>query len=578
MNFTQKPFYLTPADLQWVDNTLASMSLEAKVGQLFCLMIPVEDVRDIQEKTRAVGIQPGGYMSRPFKGEATQKLYRALQQSAPIPLLLAANLERGGDGVARDGTAFSSQLGVAATDNELNAYRLGLVAGREGRAVGCNWAFAPVVDIDYNFNNPITNTRTYGSDPQRVLRMALAYMKGVHESGMAVSIKHWPGDGVDARDQHLVASVNSLLVEEWDATFGKVYKGLIDAGAASVMAAHILQPAYSRKLRPGIRDEEIMPSTLAPELVGTLLRGQLGFNGLVVTDATSSMAGFNAAMPRARAVPATIAAGCDMFLFTLNLKQDYEFMLQGVRQGQLSLQRLDDAVRNILAFKASLKLHIHQQNGTLVPDESALAVLNCAEHRAWARECADQAVTLVKDTQHLLPISPEKHRRILLFVLGDSGGYMDPSAGGLNLRFIQLLEENGFQVTKFDYSQLGGPSMYTRTTSPLVTDPLGLLKEFDLALYFASLKTASNQTVVRINWAQPMGADVPKFVHEIPTLFVSVDNPYHLQDVPMVKTFINGYSSNEFVVEALVEKLLGRSPFKGINPVDPFCGYWDARL
>lgn len=114
--------------------------------------------------------------------------------------------------------------------------------------------------------------------------------------------------------------------------------------------------------------------------------------------------------------------------------------------------------------------------------------------------------------------------------------------------------------------------------SNLMKDPIGGLKNYDLVLYFASLKTASNQTTVRINWAQPMGADVPKFVHEIPTLFVSVDNPYHLQDVPMVKTFINGYSSNEYVVEAIVDKLPGKSPFKGINPVDPFCGLWDARL
>ena len=109
-------------------------------------------------------------------------------------------------------------------------------------------------------------------------------------------------------------------------------------------------------------------------------------------------------------------------------------------------------------------------------------------------------------------------------------------------------------------------------------DPLGRLKNYDLVMYFASLKTASNQTTVRINWAQPMGIDVPKFVHVIPTLFVSVDNPYHLQDVPMVKTFINGYTSSETVLSALIEKLLGRSSFKGTNPIDPFCGLWDATL
>jgi beta-N-acetylhexosaminidase len=348
---------------------------------------------------------------------------------------------------------------------------------------------------------------------------------------------------------------------------------MIDAGAATVMAAHIMQPAYSRRLCPGIKDSEIMPATLAPELNNQLLRNQLGFNGLIVTDA-ATMAGFTAAMPRRKAVPYTIAAGCDIFLFTMNLKQDYEFMLNGIRDGILSMERLDDSVTNILALKASLKLHRKKEDGTLVPDESALSVLNCAEHRAWARECADKAVTLVKDTQYLLPLTVEKYRRILLYVLGDVGGYMD-EGGGISGKFIQLLTENGFKVDKFDYSQLEGANMWTNT---LMVDPLERLKSYDLVTYFASIKTASNQTAVRINWAQPMGADVPKFVCDIPTIFISVDNPYHLQDVPMVKTFINGYTSNEYVVEAVVEKLLGRSQFKGINPIDPFCGLWDARL
>ncbi|MEI7849897.1 MAG: hypothetical protein WCK35_29155 [Chloroflexota bacterium] len=137
------------------------------------------------------------------------------------------------------------------------------------------------------------------------------------------------------------------------------------------------------------------------------------------------------------------------------------------------------------------------------------------------------------------------------------------------------MTEKGFEIEKFDYSQLSGANMWANS---MMKDPIGRYKSYDAVIYFASLKTASNQTTVRINWAQPMGFDVPKFVHEIPPQFVSVDNPYHLQDVPMVKTFINGYTSNEHVVEAVVEKLVGNSAFKGINPVDPFCGLWDATL
>lgn len=572
-DYKAKPFELNDSDIGWVQQTLSGMDLETKVGQLFCLVVISPDPNDILEQTRQVGIKPCGYMARPFAGAEVQNLYHTLQEQAEIPLLLAANLERGGDDIALDGTNFGSQMQIAATDDETMAYRLGLIAGREGRTVGCNWTFAPVIDIDYNYHNPITNTRTYGSDPERVLRMARAYMKGIHENDIAVSIKHWPGDGVDGRDQHLVTSVNSLSVEEWDATFGMVYKGMIDAGAETVMSAHIMQPAYSRRLRPDIQDTDILPASLAPELNITLLRGQLGFNGLVVTDATS-MAGMTAVMPREKAVPSCIAAGCDIFLFTLNLEQDYSYMLKGVQDGILSLERLDDAVRNILALKASLKLHLQKAEGTLVPDESALSVLNNPEHRAWAKECADKAVTLVKDTQNLLPLSVDQHKRILLYVLGDKGGYLD-EGGGINETFIKLLTDEGFEIEKFDYEQLAGMNMWD---SSMFRDPLKQLQNYDLVLYFASLKTASIQTTVRIDWAQPMGIDVPKFVHDIPTAFVSVDNPYHLQDVPMVKTFINGYTSGEHIVEAIVKKLLGKSPFKGINPVDPFCGYWDSKL
>jgi beta-N-acetylhexosaminidase len=572
LDLKARPFSLNDDDIAWVQQTLAGMDTITKAGQLFCLVVINEDLTQLKATLDDAGLKPGGFMSRPFAGATVQHIYRTLQSEAEIPLLLAANLEKGGDGLATDGTAYGSPLQVAAADDEESAYRLGVICGREGRAVGCNWAFAPVIDIDYNYHNPITNTRTFGSDPQRVLRLARAYMRGIQTAGLAVSIKHWPGDGVDGRDQHLVTSVNSLSVDEWNASFGLVYKGMIDAGADTVMAAHIMQPAYSRKLRPGITDDEIMPASLAPELNQQLLRLQLGFNGLIVSDATS-MAGMTAVMPRAAAVPLCIAAGCDVFLFTVNVQQDFAFMLQGLETGLLSHERLDEAVTRILALKASLGLHKQQAEGTLVPGEDALSVLGCAEHRAWAQECADKAVTLVKDTQGLLPLTPERHRRVLLYILGDTGGYMEAGGGGLaSSRFAQLLTENGFDITRFEYPA-PGPDMWANRS---MTSPLDTLAEYDLVIYFASLKTASNQTTVRINWRLPMGADAPKFVYDAPTLFVSVDNPYHLQDVPMVKTFVNGYTSNEYVINALVERLLGRAPFTGVNPVDPFCGLWDA--
>jgi len=565
IDFRGKPFYLSDEDIAWVETTHRKMSLEDKVGQLFCLL--VDNQKESELDTILDEIKPGGFMLRPRQATEVQGIHRHVQARTTIPLLLAANLEQGGNGIADDGTQFASPLEVAATDDEEQAHRLGLVCGREGCAVGCNWTFAPVVDLDFNFNNPITNTRTFGADAERVLRMARAYMRGVQEYGMAVAVKHWPGDGVDGRDQHLLVSVNTQTANAWDQTFGKVYRGMIEAGAATVMVGHIMLPAYSRQLAPGIKDEDILPASLAPELNFCLLREQLGFNGLIVTDATGQV-GFTQLLPRKLAVPKAIAAGCDMFLFTIDLREDVRFMLEGVRSGILSKKRLDEAVQRILALKASLQLHHRQADGTLIPPASALSVLRCEEHRRWARECADKAVTLVKDKQGLLPLTPERHRRILMFVLGDKGGYLD-RAGGRARIFKELLEQSGFEVQVFEHA-----NPENQVTKPASA----FLEKHDLILYFISLKTASNQTVVRINWGIPFGFDAPRYISEIPTIAVSIDNPYHLQDIPRVKTFINGYTGSESVVAAVVDKLLGRSPFTGINPVDPFCGYWDAHL
>jgi beta-N-acetylhexosaminidase len=563
-----KPFNLKEEDIKWVEETLIDMDLNEKIGQLFC---PV-GTTDNEEELKAFlsKIKPGGMMYRPGKGEDIRRTHKVLQDNSKIPLLISANLEAGGNGIAVDGTYFGKQMQVAATNDESMAYKLGLVSGREGRAAGCNWAFAPIVDIDMNFRNPITNVRTFGSSTERVIRMSKEFMKGFKESNVAVSIKHFPGDGVDERDQHLLSSVNSLSVEEWDKTYGVIYKEMIEAGAQSVMAGHILLPSYSKKLNPELKDEEIMPATLSKELLNGLLREKLGFNGLIITDATP-MIGFNVAERREIAVPKSIACGCDMFLFNKNIEEDFYFMLKGIENGILSLERIDEAVIRILATKAALGLHKQKEEGALILDEKELSVLRCEEHENWARECADKSVTLVKDTQRLLPITPEKYKRIRLYVLGDSddGGFKEGER--VSDKVKEKLENEGFTVDVFDNKNLDFRELFGGGIEELKT-------KYDLALYVANIETASNQTTVRVDWINLMAANAPWFVKDIPTMFISMANPYHLLDVPMIKTFINAYSSSEYVVDAVIEKITGRSEFKGVSPIDPFCDVWGARF
>ena len=557
------PFSLDDEAVAWVEATLAGLSDEDKVGQLFCGIALQTDAEEL-DRTLAV-CRPGGVMFRPGSVEGAVGYANLLAERLPIPPLVAANLERGGNGIVAEGTSLGSPLAVAATDDVATAARLGEICGREGAAVGANWAFAPIIDIDTNFRNPITNVRTFGSDAARVRDMGAAYVRAVPAHGVAASIKHFPGDGQDERDQHLVTSVNDLSTDEWDATYGQAYAASIEAGALTVMIGHIMQPAYSRALRPGIADADILPASLAPELMDDLLRGRLGFNGLVVTDATT-MAGFTIPMPRSRAVPTAIAAGADVFLFTRNLEEDFGFMLAGVADGTITPGRLDCAVARVLGLKAALGLHRPRPALTV---EGARAAVGTEEHRAWSRETADRAITLVKEEPGVLPVTPERYRRVLYCPIEADAGVAYGVRAGACEAVHQMLVDEGFEVDVF---------VPKNTFEGAVERTSNYVGVYDLIVYVANLATKSNQTSVRIEWAQPMGANCPHYLASIPTVFVSIENPYHLLDVPRVKTYINTYSSTDNSLQALVDKLVGRSPFTGTSPVDAFCGRWDTRL
>lgn len=553
------PFFLDEEDIRWVEETKASMSLQEKIGQLFFPIGYSPNPDYLQHEI--LDRHPGGLMFRAGLKEELFSAFSYLQEHAKIPMLLAANLEAGGDGIVVEGTPFGKQMQVAATGDSQQAYRLGRLSCTEAQAVGCNYTFAPVVDIDMEYHNPITNVRTYGSDPETVKRYGLEYMRGAMDSGCAVSIKHFPGDGVDETDQHILTSVNSLSCEEWDQTYGEVYKALIENGALTAMIGHIAMPAYQKKFNPAHPDK-LIPATLSPELLQNLLREQLGFNGMIITDA-SPMVGFLCAMDRETAVPYCIEAGCDMLLFYKDYQEDLGFMMKGYRDGILSERRLDEAIMRILAVKASLKLHRKQKDGTLAPKREDLQKIGCPEHQAWAKECAEKSVTLVKDTQHLLPISPQKQKRVLLEVLGKF-----PSEDRVRKTFTAALEKEGFSVTQYEEEVFD-------FTKPVHFETVTEFREkYDLVIYVGNVENASNKTTNRINWHAPFGAgdNVPWFTEVVPTIFVSLQNPYHLLDVPMIRTYINAYSNHDLMIETVVEKLVGKSAFVGKSPVDPFCG------
>jgi len=556
-----RPFDLNEQQIAWVNNTLKSMSLKEKIGQLF-LVIGLsdkdEDIIKLYDDTFF-----GGIMYRPEPAERLKRKNERLQKHVKIPVLIAANLESGGSGAILEGTNFGSQLQIAATGNKEYAYRLGEISSREGKAVGVNLAFAPVCDIDRNWRNPITNTRTYGSNPETVLDMCKKYLEGARKNHVAVSIKHFPGDGCDERDQHLVSSVNDLTCEQWDKTYGTIYKSLINDGAQTVMAGHIMQPAYSRFFNPEIKEHEMMPASCSKELINGLLRSRLGFNGVVLTDA-ANMLGYCAAMKRSDLIPQTINAGVDMILFGRNVYEDIEYLLQAVESGVVSIERIDEAVTRVLALKAHLKLHETEN----FVNENYKQIIGSEENLNMAKECADEAITLVKDTQKLLPVTPDRYKRVLLYVCGDKPGF----TGGIRCRdwVISALAKAGFDVELYDSEN---------TTMEETMIPIEQIKKkYDIIMYFSNVINASYQTNARIQWKGNVAQEGPYYTNEIPTLMVSLGNPYGFVDVPMIKTIINTYNASRIIVDLVVDKIMGKSEFKGKSPIDPFAGKFGDKI
>ena len=584
MDYTKKPFCLNKEDLEWVEKTFASMTLEEKLNQVFMDMLwnnPPKEVHEQQSK-----YQLGGYRYSNSKPEKLYEQNETIQKASKIPALIAANVEAGGNGAVSGGTKLGEAVACGATNDSESAYYMGKYGCREAAAIGCNWTFAPIVDITLNWRNCVIATRAFGNNADKVLEMGLAYMRGAHEEGIACCMKHFPGDGCDERDQHLVTTINDLSCEEWDNTFGKVYKGMIDAGVDSVMIGHIMQPAYSRALRPGIKDEEIMPATVAPELLQGLLREKLGFNGLIVTDATH-MVGITGKCRRHDFIPGAIMAGCDMILYYRNHDEDVGYLKEALEDGRLTQERLDEAVKTVLAFKAARKLHTKQIQGKLMPPKSDLSVIGCKEHKEKAKEIIDKSITLVKNTRNQLPLIPDKHKRIVIYNL-ESGGIVtkvkDFIFGNKNRKpvdvLIEELKKQGFEPTLFKLNYLKYISPHGLNGKRAIAEYS--VKEFadmyDAAIVLCNISGFSTTNERSLHWSIPMGPEIPWYASEIPTVAISVAHPFHLIDLAMVPTYINTYNPSEETIRQTVLKLTGKSEFKGVSPVDAYCDRWDTRL
>jgi len=573
VDLREKPFNLDSDQIQWVEDTIASMTLEEKIGQLFICINWKRDKEFYREMINKYHI--GGIRWQNGTVEEIWEQNKIYFEESKIPVLIAANCEQGGNGALKiGGTMIAPPHACAAGGSELAAI-MAKHSAQEAKPVGVNWTFAPISDILFNWRNTIVNNRAFGNDVNEIIENCLAYMKVMKEEGILCCTKHFPGDGTEERDQHLVMGCNDLSVEEWDESFGKVYKTLIDEGIESFMIGHICMPAYQKLLNPELKDEDIMPATLSPELLQGLLRERLGFNGLILTDA-SHMAGLSTAAPRSVQVPGAIAAGCDMFLFFNDPEEDFNYMLDGYRNGVITEERLDDALHRILGLKAKVRLYEKK-----FPAKEELAIIGDASHKEAAAYCADKAITLVKDTQHLLPIKVEEKKRAILYFVESAPISILDGPDKTKQVFIEELERVGFEVDDHkDYYEYECEKQDPINRLKIIETPPveEFKKKYDVVFMVVNMKGYAQENNVRVRWSCSHSSELPWFVKEVPTIGISLNYTNHLIDLPMMKTFINSYSPSREYIRATIEKIVGKSEFKGHYNSVVWCNRWETKI
>lgn len=578
-----RPYYLSDEDVEWVESTIKGMSDEEKVGQLFFQLtagIDEEYLKNLVEKYHLGGCR---YNNMPSCAVWMQN--STLQKYSKIPLFIACNTETGGNGACSDGTYIGSGIKIGATNKTEYARALGEYSNREAKAVGCNMAFAPVCDIHYNWENTEVVSRAFGNCPDRVAKMSKAYLDGAHAiEGFACAAKHFPGNGQDFRDAHIANNINSFSEKEWMESYGMVYKTLFESGLEAVMGGHIMMPEYMREICPEIKDEEMLPATLCPEIMTGLLRDKLGFNGMVVTDA-SHMVAMTDRMTRKEMLPKSINAGCDMFLFFNDPDEDFETMLTAYKTGVITEERMTEALKRILGLKAHLALH----KGAAVPP--APPVLGNEEYKKTAEDISRDAITLVKyKDKNVLPLTPEKYKRIMIVYVKGASGAMDAlvqmAMGGEN-------NKNPAKELRDRLVSKGFDAFIYESPIDKMKKQIAAGEKPSLNLYFAGKNAISDFvseqdlviTLCDVANGRPSfglskgGGEIPWYVFELPVIAISVNAPTMLADIPQVRTYINAYDSKPSTLDALVDNLMtGQDSFKGTDPIDSFCGLWDAKI
>ncbi|MEN8162867.1 MAG: glycoside hydrolase family 3 N-terminal domain-containing protein [Acidobacteriota bacterium] len=405
---------LSSAQERWVKTTLASMNLEEKAAQMMMIeatAVPrnVEsgETQDLRKDVRDLGV--GGLVLMRSEAESVPRLLNELQAEAPIPLLVTMDMERSLAFRIRRGTVdLPFAMAVGATGSQDDATFLGEVTAREARALGIHWAFGPVVDVNNNAGNPVINIRSFGEDPEMVSKLGVAFIEGAHSGNLLTSAKHFPGHGDTAVDSHLDLPVLTVDRERLEAVEWPPFEAAIAAGVDSVMVGHMAVPAL---------DPSGRPATLSPLLNRKILRDEMAFDGIIITDAMD-MKGADGAWAGQATVEAVLA-GADIILMPRDLEVAIASLVRGVQEGVLEEERLDASVRRILEAKAWLGLNVDP----MVDPEGGLLDVGRPEDIRRADNIAQASITVIRNDRDMLPLKAEEPLRILNLVLVDDLGF-----------------------------------------------------------------------------------------------------------------------------------------------------------
>ncbi|MBC8089196.1 MAG: endonuclease/exonuclease/phosphatase family protein, partial [Phycisphaerae bacterium] len=545
---------LTKKQRDWVERTLASLTLRERAGQMVNVWV-LGDYSNTHDSSFAEVLRwikndniGGVTMSLGSPIEVAEKI-NAMQRATTVPLMFGADLEpnlgRLEGGVfthylmdAGGATVFPNAMAIAATGRESDAYEVGKAIGREAKAVGILMNFAPTVDVNNNPANPVINTRSFGEDPQRVARLAAAFVKGSQDAGVMATIKHFPGHGDTDVDSHARLPIVGASAARLDSVELVPFAAGINAGAGMVMTAHIALPA--------VQGDSITPATLAPKIITGLLRNKLHFTGLAITDAMT-MGGIGIGYTTEQSSILAVQSGADVLLKPTDPSKAVDALVDAVQRGVISRERIDSSVRRVLELKARTGVAFRP----MVPLDSLRDVVGAPEHRSLAADIATRAVTLLRDQGKLID-SVRKGRTVLVQYMPET----ELRAGRVFAAEVRAgIGANQTRVYKV------GPA-----TSPATFDSIAqAARGADRVIVATYVRRIEGEG--RFAVPQNIAAWIDDLSTRERVIVVSLGNPYLIRQFPRVGTYLVTYGVADVLERAGARAALGRSSITGTIPV-----------